>query len=197
MQEKIALEELVGRIEAGEADEVELRRYFRTNEDLSTKPFFPGIEPDPSTVELSPSNTIPTFRASFGIVNLWIEQQRSARDLEFRRHVRAGYKPTIVARGDSWFLHPLLWETIDWLRGGYAIHSFDWPGDTLDDILADKSNWQAAIQDDTADIFMLSGGGNNVIGGGAIKVICINSTRISENLPSISSQAITHWLTPA
>ncbi len=80
-----------------------------------------------------------------------------------------GYKgPVIVCRGDSWFLHPLLWDTIDYLRGAYAIKSFDWPGDTLDDIIKDKSDWQAAIVQEHADIFMLSGGGNDVIGGGAI-----------------------------
>ena len=168
MQNKITLEELERRIKAGEIGELEIRRYFRTNENLSTKPFFPGIEPDPNTVEIPPPGAITTFRASFGVGDALIKEQRSARDLEFRQHVRAGSKPIIVARGDSWFLHPLLWETIDWLRGGYAIHSFDWPGDTLDDILADKANWQAAIQDDASDIFMLSGGGNDVIGGGAI-----------------------------
>ena len=168
MPDKISLEELERRVRSGEIGEREIRRYFRTNENIAPKPFFPGIEPDPNTVNIPPLSITTTWRASFGVGDILIEEQRSARNLEFAQHVRTGYKPIVVSRGDSWFLHPLLWETIDWLRGGYAIHSFDWPGDTLDDILNDKADWQAAIQSDAADIFMLSGGGNDVIGGGAI-----------------------------
>jgi len=166
---KITLEELERRIRAGEIGEQEIRRYFRANEDLSSKPFFPGIEPDPETVELPPAGVPSTFRVSFGIGDLLIKEQRGARDLEFRNLIKSGYKgPVIVSRGDSWSLHPLLYDTVDWLRGAYAIHSFDWPGDTLDDILADRSGWEAAIRDDGAHIFLISGGGNDVIGGGAI-----------------------------
>ena len=168
MPAKITLDELERRVAAGEIGEQEIRRYFRTNEDLSTKPLLPGIEPDPNTVEMPPPGTVTTFHTSFGIGDVVIEEQRSARNLAFRQQVRNGLRPIIVTRGDSWFLHPLLYDNVDWLRGAYAIHSFDWPGDTLDDILADKEDWQAAIQEDDADIFMLSGGGNDVIGGGAV-----------------------------
>lgn len=169
MAQKIALDELERQIEAGDIGPEEIGRYFRTNESKSPKPFFPGLELDPDTVEVPADRAVQPFRVDFPFpVNFWIAQQRSARDLEYREHIRRGYKPVIVSRGDSWFLHPKLSETIDYLRGAYAIHSFDYPGDTLDDIVNDKADWLAAIRSEGASIFLLSGGGNDLLGGGAL-----------------------------
>ncbi len=168
MAQKIALQELQRRIDAGEIGELEVRRYFRTNEDFSPKPFFPGLELDADTVEI-PAGGLGPSRVKFGLlIKAIIAEQRAAREMEYRYHVRQGYKPIIVARGDSWFLHPALSDVIDWLRGGYAIRSFDYPGDTLDDIVGDKNTWEGAVQGEGASIVLLSGGGNDAIGGGAI-----------------------------
>lgn len=70
----------------------------------------------------------------------------------------------IVAEGDSWFQYPiLLQDTLDQLYKAYAIRSFAEAGDTLANYLK-KKEYLKAIGDEEATIFLVSGGGNDVLG---------------------------------
>lgn len=70
----------------------------------------------------------------------------------------------IVAEGDSWFQYPiLLQDTIDQLYKAYAIRSFAEAGDTLANYLK-KKEYLRAIGDEEAHFFLVSGGGNDVLG---------------------------------
>ncbi|WP_149243074.1 caspase family protein [Dyadobacter sp. 32] len=70
----------------------------------------------------------------------------------------------IVAEGDSWFQYPiLLQDTIDQLYKAYAIRSFAEAGDTLANYLI-KKEYLDPIGLEDAHFFLVSGGGNDVLG---------------------------------
>ncbi len=70
----------------------------------------------------------------------------------------------IVAEGDSWFQYPiLLQDTIDQLYKAYAIRSFAEAGDTLANYIK-KKEYLDAIGEEKAKLFLVSGGGNDVLG---------------------------------
>ncbi|MCF0054785.1 caspase family protein [Dyadobacter sp. CY356] len=70
----------------------------------------------------------------------------------------------LVAEGDSWFQYPiLLQDTIDQLYKRYAIKSFAEAGDTLSNYLK-KKEYLNAIGTEEARFFLVSGGGNDVLG---------------------------------
>ncbi|TDE14826.1 caspase family protein [Dyadobacter psychrotolerans] len=70
----------------------------------------------------------------------------------------------IVAEGDSWFQYPiLLQDTLDQLYKRYAIKSFAEAGDTLSNYLR-KKEYLNVIGAEGARYFLVSGGGNDVLG---------------------------------
>lgn len=70
----------------------------------------------------------------------------------------------IVAEGDSWFQYPiLLQDTLDQLYKRYAIKSFAEAGDTLSNYLK-KKEYLNVIGTEGARYFLVSGGGNDVLG---------------------------------
>ena len=70
----------------------------------------------------------------------------------------------IVAEGDSWFQYPIILEdTLDHLYKRYAICSFAEAGDTLENYLK-KREYVEAIRTEGAKFFLVSGGGNDVVG---------------------------------
>ena len=70
----------------------------------------------------------------------------------------------IVAEGDSWFQYPILVEdTLDHLYKLYAIRSFAEAGDTLENYMK-KREYLAPIAEEEADFFLVSGGGNDILG---------------------------------
>ena len=70
----------------------------------------------------------------------------------------------VVAEGDSWFQYPiLLKDTLDHLYKRYAIRSFAEAGDTLENYLK-KREYVKAIGTEGARFFLVSGGGNDVVG---------------------------------
>lgn len=70
----------------------------------------------------------------------------------------------IVAEGDSWFQYPiLLQDTLDQLYKRYAIKSYAEAGDTLSNYLK-KKEYLDAIGTENAGFFLVSGGGNDVLG---------------------------------
>ncbi|SOD98531.1 caspase family protein [Spirosoma fluviale] len=70
----------------------------------------------------------------------------------------------IVAEGDSWFQYPILLEdTLDHLYKLYAIRSFAEAGDTLENYMK-KREYLDAIGEENAHFFLVSGGGNDILG---------------------------------
>jgi hypothetical protein len=74
----------------------------------------------------------------------------------------------IVAEGDSWFLHPLLEDTLDWLGKDYAISSLSAAGDRLREMLI-QNDFVNEIVHEHPQFFLLSGGGNDILGEESFK----------------------------
>ncbi|MBA4852388.1 caspase family protein [Emticicia sp. BO119] len=70
----------------------------------------------------------------------------------------------VVAEGDSWFQYPIqLQDIVDQLYKRYAVLSLAEAGDTLENYLK-KREYVKAIGDEGSKIFLVSGGGNDVLG---------------------------------
>lgn len=94
---------------------------------------------------------------------------RAARWLAYRRKTARGFDGLrIVEQGDSWFQYPLLLDdTIDQLGRDEdkAIFSLSGAGDLLGD-MADRREYVEALEKTSARVLLLSGGGNDLLGGG-------------------------------
>lgn len=142
----------------------ELSRYFLADE-AESGPFDPALRYNPETVELPATDEM---RARGDVLltgaNGWA---RLRRRWAFESRLAGGYEgPVLVSEGDSWFQYPLrLVDTIDHLTRDYAILSLDAAGDTLQNMF-DEGEYLGAIQGTKASVFLFSGGGNDVLGGG-------------------------------
>ena len=102
-----------------------------------------------------------------GILNLANALMRAFRRRTYRKLVaRHPDRPRFVATGDSWFQHPLIRETIDHLMEahGHPILSLDVAGDSLQQVV-DQDDYLDAIAEAQAKALLLSGGGNDLMGG--------------------------------
>lgn len=80
------------------------------------------------------------------------------------RNLKDTGRTRIVAEGDSWFQYPIfLNDVLDQLYKVYAVRSFAEAGDTLENYLK-KEEYIKAISDEKAKFFLVSGGGNDVLG---------------------------------
>ncbi len=76
----------------------------------------------------------------------------------------------IVSEGDSWFQHPLVTDTIDHLAATYPVYCVAAAGDTLRNItmasagIPPVEEYIAAIRKHKPAVFVLSGGGNDILG---------------------------------
>ncbi|MCQ0988809.1 GDSL-type esterase/lipase family protein [Jiella marina] len=74
-----------------------------------------------------------------------------------------------MSEGDSWFQYPfLLDDVVDQLDTDFAIFSLDAAGDTLADYRK-QDELVSAVLTEKPDAVMLSGGGNDLLGGGRIR----------------------------
>lgn len=162
--DKISIPELQRKIADPATPPAELGRYFLVDE-AASGPFDPALRYNPETVE--PPDT-ERMRARGDMIlagaNGWA---RLRRRWAFEARLADGYEgPIIVSEGDSWFQYPLkLEDIIDHLTKDYAILSLDAAGDTLKNMF-DEGEYLDAIQKTKASVFLFSGGGNDVLGGG-------------------------------
>ncbi len=88
---------------------------------------------------------------------------------------------TIVAEGDSWFEYPLfVKDTLDWLDSfeENAVYSSAYGADWLSNMIKERQYIEALTIHDP-DYFLLSGGGNDLVGGQRLAtLINIPSTKI-------------------
>lgn len=94
---------------------------------------------------------------------------RASRLVAYRFKISAGFDGLrIVEEGDSWFQYPLrLDDTIDQLSrdADKAVFSLSGAGDLLRD-MASRRDYVGPLQETGARVMLLSGGGNDMLGGG-------------------------------
>ncbi|MCL3882683.1 GDSL-type esterase/lipase family protein [Marivita sp. GX14005] len=97
---------------------------------------------------------------------------RWRRNRRYRSRIAGGWNGLkLVSEGDSWFQFPfLLTDVIDHLSEEHAILSLGAAGDTLDDLIA-QDEVVAAVMAEAPDAVLLSGGGNDLVGGGNLAAI--------------------------
>ncbi|UCH14720.1 MAG: hypothetical protein JSV22_01855 [Bacteroidales bacterium] len=79
----------------------------------------------------------------------------------------------ILSEGDSWFQFPIdVKDIIDWLlkRCNYAIYSIAYGGDWITNIIY-EGTYIEELSVHTPDVFLMSGGGNDMVGGNKIAVM--------------------------
>jgi lysophospholipase L1-like esterase len=135
----------------------DLRPYLVQNESDSD-PFCPVVTANPARVK-APETEAAVALSSLNGIARWRRQQR------YRRKLPSWTGLRVVSEGDSWFQYPfLLKDVIDWLSASHAIYGLDAAGDLLSDMVQQSELVTAVIQE-KPDVVVLSGGGNDLLGG--------------------------------
>jgi lysophospholipase L1-like esterase len=101
---------------------------------------------------------------SDGLLVVANKTARLVRNSKYRiMRLRFPNAPKIVSEGDSWFQHPLVVDTIDHLSKVYPIFCVAAAGDTLQNYDA-EGEWLEVVKDKEPKFFLISGGGNDVLG---------------------------------
>lgn len=124
------------------------------------------VNGQPTGLQLKPEIKLPEDqRGIFGDAVLWIANtiETTQRKRLYNR-LKNTDRLRIVAEGDSWFQYPIrLKDILDQLYKLYAIRSFAEAGDTLENYMK-KKEYLKAIKEEEAQIFLVSGGGNDILG---------------------------------
>jgi hypothetical protein len=136
-------------------------------EESSLNSVEPLIRANPETVDT-------TTMVNDGLLALVNRLARERRHLQYRLKVNnplfTGQK--IVSEGDSWFQFPfILADVVDNLfkpfdeLNSYAVYSLGAAGDLLENIV-DADEMTQAIESENPEVFMISGGGNDLVADG-------------------------------
>ena len=178
--ERITAEELRRRLLDPSVPEADLRPYLLLDESRS-RAFAPSVRVNPSMLMPSPPGSA-LSSAPGGIVpdrlqgNVAVgglnDIARLRRKLAYRARIAGGWTGLrIVSEGDSWFQYPLLLDdVIDHLMRDHAVFSLDAAGDTLGDMIA-QDEVVAAVLAERPHVVLLSGGGNDLVGGGRLATV--------------------------
>ncbi|WP_096786385.1 hypothetical protein [Rhodobacter sp. CZR27] len=129
---------------------------------LETSAFEPAVVPNTARVAFAATEAAMALSSLNGIAR-WRRQQRYA------RKIRGWTGLKVVAEGDSWFQYPfLIDDVIDHLFDRWAIYCVSAAGDLLQD-MARQEEVTVAVLSEKPDVLLLSGGGNDVLGGGALQ----------------------------
>lgn len=179
---KITQQELIEMIQDLDVDDDEIARYFIVDEDAGDA-FSPRVIPNPKLIEDN------GLEGAFAL-NAFNKLSRSRRNRKYRRRIKNWTGVKIVAEGDSWFQYPLiLKDTIDHLINlkhfQYAIFGLSEAGDLLSNIIR-EDEISEAIERENPDVFLISGGGNDMVGNGraATLVHKFSANRKPENYPN-------------
>lgn len=93
---------------------------------------------------------------------------RNLRNARYQLKIASGYSGLrVLDEGDSWYQYPVLLEDIiDVVSRDHAVFSLSGAGDTLEE-MAGTADYRQAIAEHHPDIFIISAGGNDVLGEGA------------------------------
>jgi len=179
---KISQQELIAKIQDIDISDEELAKYFIVDQD-SSGAFSPQVIPNPDLIEDN------GFEGAF-VINTFNKLARSRRNRKYRRRIKNWDGVRVVAEGDSWFQYPLiLKDTIDQLidrdHFQYAIYGLSEAGDLLSNIVR-EDEISEAIERENPDVFLISGGGNDMVGNGraATLVHKFSANRKPENYPN-------------
>lgn len=130
---------------------------------LESSSLQPRIIANPETVATGGLESAMALASLNGVAR-WRRNQR------YRARIAKGWSgPKVVAEGDSWFQYPLLLDdVIDHLSDEWAIYCASAAGDLLRD-MARQDEIGVAVRAERPDILLLSGGGNDVLGGGSLE----------------------------
>ncbi len=131
------------------------------------RPFAPSFRLRSEALE---DALLPESAIALNMVNAAVRRKRQRR---FRRE--APTRPNdlrLVSDGDSWFLHPLITDTINHLSDRHLVFSLDGAGDLLDDIAREAQVLDFAGKVEAQGV-LLSGGGNDLLGDGALKDLLV------------------------
>jgi Caspase domain/GDSL-like Lipase/Acylhydrolase family len=98
-----------------------------------------------------------TLNVVNSVAGFWRERQYKKMRTEFPD------RPRIVSEGDSWFQHPILNDVIDNINQHYPVHCLAAAGDTIENYLK-SGKFAAAVDEVQPKAFLLSGGGNDILG---------------------------------
>lgn len=178
----ITQQELVNKVLDLEISDEELAKYFILDEDAS-EAFAPRVIPNPKLVEDN------GLEGAF-LLNTFNGLARARRNRKYRRRIKNWTGVKVVAEGDSWFQYPLLLkDTIDQLidreHFEYAIYGLSEAGDLLSNIIREDEITEA-IEKENPDVFLISGGGNDMVGNGRMGTLVheFAANRLPENYPN-------------
>lgn len=137
-----------------------IRPYLRLDPQDS-RAFNPSVIANPALVTFDETESAMAL-ASLNGVSRWRRQVRYA------RKIRNWSGLKVVAEGDSWFQYPfLIQDVIDHLFDDWAIYDVSAAGDLLQDMTR-QDEVTAAVLSQKPDLLLLSGGGNDLLGGGQL-----------------------------
>ena len=127
--------------------------------------------------------------ANKGLVGILNRRSQVKKNKDFYRKIKKGFKlresnKIILAEGDSWFEYPLfINEIIDSLiksrKQDYAIFSLAYGADWLANMIY-ENEYIEELQLLTPDVFLISGGGNDLAGGKRIAKMVEIPTKVSK-----------------
>lgn len=162
MQKSISYEEFVDLILDPDTTEEELEKYIEVDHENSQ-----AYQPSFKFKDGAISNPRIESALILNTMNAW---SRASRNRKYKRKINNGYTgKIIVSEGDSWFQYPIkLYDVIDHISDKYAVFSLGAAGDWLDHII-EQDDYLRAIEREDASIFLISGGGNDLVGGERLK----------------------------
>jgi lysophospholipase L1-like esterase len=179
----ISQEELIAKIRDLDTSDDEIAQYFIV--DKNSDAFSPQVIPNQKLIEDN------GMEGAFAL-NTFNKLARGRRNRKYRRRIKHWDGVRVVAEGDSWFQYPLiLKDTIDQLidtdNFQYAIFGLSEAGDLLSNIIR-EDEISEAIERENPDVFLISGGGNDMVGDGraATLVHKFSTNRKPENYPNLN-----------
>jgi len=180
---KISQQELIEMVRDIDVSDDEIAKYFVIDEQ-SSEAFAPRVIPNADLVEDI------GLEGAFAI-NAFNSLARARRNRKYRRRIKDWDGVRIVAEGDSWFQYPLmLKDTIDQLidtdNFQYAIYGLSKAGDLLANIVQ-EDEISEALHRENPDVFLISGGGNDMVGDGRLATMVHKFTenRKAKDYPNV------------
>lgn len=125
--------------------------------------------------------------ANKGMLGKLNKRSRNKRNQLFWKRIKKNQcSKVILAEGDSWFEYPLFIEdVIDQLnkREQYAIYSLAYGGDWIANILYEEE-YIEALSLIKPDVFLISGGGNDIVGDFRLAQLVEKRQDIEKDIPS-------------
>ncbi len=178
---RISQQALMEKLRDIDISDEELAQYFIEDES-STDAFNPTVALNPKSVEDD------GLEGAF-VLNSFNSICRWRRNRKYKRRIKNWNGVRVVAEGDSWFQYPLiLKDTIDQLidldNFQYAILGLSEAGDLLSNIVR-EDEISEAIEEQDPDVFLISAGGNDMVGNGrlATMVHAFDEDREAINYP--------------